>query len=68
MPKPRRRSTEEIEQAAKRYDVCGRTIRRWLADGVDVDDLEAVGSYLLAQRNSSRAALEATRKNLISDQ
>jgi hypothetical protein len=59
---------EHIGRNARRYSVQGRTIYRWLRDGVDIEDPLAVLAYLLTQRTPSKSALEAVGHILQSKQ
>ncbi len=56
---PTHPALEHIARNARRYSVQGRTIYRWIREGVDIEDPQAVAEYLLAQKNPSQSALEA---------
>jgi hypothetical protein len=58
---------EHIGRNARRYNVHGRSIYRWLGDRVDIENPHAVAAYLLAQRNPSKSALEAVRNILLTE-
>ena len=65
MPPVRKSSTARIEDAARKYQVTPRTIYRWLDAGLAVDDLnnlEAVGSFLLTQRAPKSEAINSIIK------
>jgi hypothetical protein len=56
---------EHIARNARRYNVKGRTIYRWINAGVDIEDPHAVAAYLLTQKNPSQSALNEIRNFLI---
>ena len=58
---------EHIGRNARRYNVHGRTIYRWLGDRVDIENPQAVLAYLLAQKNPSQSALDAIRNILLTE-
>ena len=64
MPRPRKFQVD-FPAAAARFQVDERTVRRWHAAGVDLADLEAVGTYLLQQKGrTSTEAIRAVREQL----
>jgi len=56
---------EHIARNARRYNVQGRTIYRWINAGVDIEDPHAVAAYLLTQKNPSASALNELRNIFI---
>jgi len=56
------RTAEEIEAAAKRYEVSTRTIHRWISAGVNIDHLESVANYLLRQRSPKPETLQTVQE------
>jgi hypothetical protein len=58
---------EHIGRNARRYNVHGRTIYRWLNDRVSIENPEAVLAYLLTQRNPSQSALDAIKNILLTE-
>jgi hypothetical protein len=56
-----------IGRNARRYNVHGRTIYRWLGDRVDIENPQAVLAYLLTQKNPSQSALDAIKNILLTE-
>ena len=56
---------EHIARNARRYNVRGRTIYRWINAGVQIEDPHAVAAYLLTQKNPSQSALNELRNIFI---
>ena len=56
---------EHIARNARRYNVKGRTLYRWINAGVDIEDPHAVAAYLLTQKNPSQSALNELRNIFI---
>jgi transposase-like protein len=54
----------DYEAVARRYDVTTRTVRRWVADGVNVGDPLAVAEHLARSKNPSRRAVIACIREL----
>lgn len=50
---------------ARKYEVTEMTIRRWHAAHIDLDDLEAVATFLLKQHAPSPRALRAVHDELV---
>jgi len=65
MPFHPRPKLEYVTACARRYNCHKRTIYRWLADGVDIEDPHAVAAYLLTQKNPSQSALNELRNIFI---
>lgn len=65
MALPTHPKLEHIARNARRYNVQGRTIYRWLRDRVDIEDPHAVAAYLLTQKNPSQSALNELRNIFI---
>ena len=61
---PAKMSVEAVATLAARYGVDARTIYRWRAAGVNVNDLEAVADHLLRQHAPAPAALHAAQQLL----
>ena len=56
---------EHIARNARKYNVKGRTLYRWINAGVDIEDPHAVAAYLLTQKNPSQSALNELRNIFI---
>ena len=54
----------DFEALAAVYQTSPRTVRRWAAAGVDVDDALAVAIHLAAIQHPALAAIEAAEKIL----
>jgi hypothetical protein len=63
-PSPR---TAAIAAAARRWQVCSRTIRRWERAGVAMNDPVQVGEHLLKIKNPAPAALAAVKTELLAE-
>ena len=44
----------DLNERAAYFRVCSRTIRRWIAAGIDVSDSLAVAHHIVLQRKNQR--------------
>lgn len=57
-------SPPEFERLATRYQTTSRSVRRWHALGVDVNDPAQVALYLASIQHPAPAAVQAVRSLL----
>ena len=57
-------TNNQIEERARAYGVCNRTIHRWIEKAIDVFDANCVAAYLAQNPAATSASLDAVIRQL----